>query len=79
METLIGFAVGYVVGTQQGKEWLRRMQESIEALRSSEDVRAALVTGASIAGSAVRQVLGSGAGAVASGAADALVASLKRR
>lgn len=79
METLIGFAVGYVVGTQQGKDGLRRVQESIEALRSSEDVRAALITGASIAGSAVRQVLGNGAGAIASGAADALVASLKRR
>lgn len=79
METLIGFAVGYVVGTQQGRDGLRRMQETIEAIRSSDEVRMAVITGASIAGSAVRQALGSGAGALASGAADAVIASFKRR
>ncbi len=55
------------------------MQETIEAIRSSDEVRMAVITGASIAGSAVRQVLGSGAGALASGAADAVIASIKRR
>ena len=79
METLIGFAVGYVVGTQQGRDGLRRMQESVEALRSSPEVRAALLTGASIAGNAVRQVLGTGAGAIASGAAEAMVAAARKK
>lgn len=79
METLIGFAVGYVVGTQHGRDGLRRMQESIEALRHSDEVRAALIAGASIAGSAVRQVLGSGAGAIASGAAEAVVTAMKKK
>jgi hypothetical protein len=79
METLIGFAVGYMVGTQQGRDGLRRVLESIETLRSSDDVRVALVAGASIAGNVVRQVLGAGAGAIATEAADALAASLKRR
>lgn len=79
METLIGFAVGYMVGTQHGRDGLRRVQESIDALRESPDVRAALLAGASIAGSAVRQVLGTGAGAIASGAAEAMVAAVKKR
>jgi hypothetical protein len=79
METLIGFAVGYVVGTQHGRDGLRRIQESIDAVWASDDVRTALVAGASIAGSAVRQALGTGAGAIASGAADALVGAIKKK
>lgn len=79
METLIGFAVGYVVGTQQGKDGLRRMRESIDALRASPEVKVALLAGAAIAGNAVRQVLGAGAGVVASGAAEAVVAAVRKR
>lgn len=79
METLIGFAVGFVVGTQQGKDGLRRTLESIDALRSSPEVRSAMLAGAAVAGNAVKQVLGSGAGALASGAADAVVTAIRKR
>jgi hypothetical protein len=72
METLIGFVAGYLVGTKQGRDGLAKARESIDAIRHSAEVRQMLLTGASVAGSAVRQVLGGGAGAVLTGAVEAL-------
>jgi hypothetical protein len=39
METLIGFAIGFMVGTRQGKEGVSRMRETLLAIRESPDVR----------------------------------------
>jgi hypothetical protein len=72
METLIGFAVGYVFGTRQGREGLANARRSWEAIRTSPEVRQMLAGGVAIAGSAFRQVLRGGAGAVLSGAVDAV-------
>ena len=71
METLIGFVVGFMVGTQQGRDGLARMRSSVDAIRNSPQTRQAVVTGIAIAGSAAKQVLGGGAGAVLTGAVDA--------
>lgn len=37
METLVGFAVGFFVGTREGKEGLAKLRASIEAIRDSAD------------------------------------------
>ena len=72
METLIGFVIGYVVGTRQGREGLQKAREALDAIRNSDEVRQMVVTGAAVAGGAVKQVLGGGAGAVLTGVVDAL-------
>lgn len=72
METLIGFAVGYLVGSQQGRDGLAKMRESVDAIRNSPEARKLALTAASVAGSAVKTVLSGGAGAVISGAVEAL-------
>jgi hypothetical protein len=72
METLIGFAVGYYVGTQQGRDGLKKARESWDAIRTSPEFHRLLRTGATIAGSAARQVLGSSAGAALTAAVEAV-------
>lgn len=72
METIIGFVVGYLVGTSQGRNGLAKARESIEAIRNSPETRRLIRTGAAIAGTATRQVLSGGAGAILSGALDSV-------
>jgi hypothetical protein len=62
METLVGFMVGYLVGTRQGRDGMRRTRESFDAIRTSPDVRQLVATGAAIAGSTAKQLLSGGAG-----------------
>lgn len=72
METLIGFAVGYLVGTRHGREGLEKARESLQAIRNSPETRRLVLTGVAVAGGAVRQVLGGGAGAALSAAMEAI-------
>jgi hypothetical protein len=58
METLIGFAVGYFVGAQQGRDGLRKVVDAADAIRNSPEARQAVLAGAAVAGSMVRRVLG---------------------
>ena len=60
METLIGFAVGYVVGTQQGRDGLVKLRESFDAIRTSPEVRELLTTGLTIASGTAKQVMAGG-------------------
>ncbi|MGQ0631354.1 MAG: hypothetical protein ACT4P1_09945 [Sporichthyaceae bacterium] len=39
METLVGFGVGFLVGTKEGKEGLAKIRESLAAIRSSAEVQ----------------------------------------
>jgi hypothetical protein len=39
METIIGFVAGYLVGTREGKAGLERLKTSVNAIRSSPEVR----------------------------------------
>lgn len=72
METLIGFAIGYLVGTRQGRKGLEKAYESLQAIRNSPEVRNLVLTGASVAGASVKQVLGGGAGAALTAAMEAV-------
>jgi hypothetical protein len=39
METIVGFLAGYLVGTREGKAGLERLKTSVNAIRSSPEVR----------------------------------------
>lgn len=39
METIIGFVAGYLVGAREGKAGLQRLKTSVNAIRSSPEVR----------------------------------------
>lgn len=72
METLIGFVIGYVVGTRQGRDGLAKARESVDAIRTSPEVRQLVATGASIAGGTLKQLLSGGAGPMLSGVVEAV-------
>ncbi|HEX3789620.1 MAG TPA: hypothetical protein VHW44_17275 [Pseudonocardiaceae bacterium] len=72
METLIGFVVGYLVGTRQGREGLQKVREAVEGIRNSPETRQLVLTGVAVGRSAVGQVLSGGAGALFSGAVEAI-------
>ena len=72
VETLIGFAIGYMVGTQQGRDGMKKSLEAFESIRQSPEVKQTVLVGVTVAGGAVRQVLGGGAGAALTGAVEAL-------
>jgi hypothetical protein len=45
MMALVGFAVGYVVGVQQGKEGMARLIQSWQQIQGSEEFAAAMESG----------------------------------
>ncbi len=56
METLVGFAVGFVVGTREGRQGLKRLQESWAAIRESADVKHLLGEAAAALGPIMRDL-----------------------
>jgi len=65
MLALVGFAVGYVVGAQSGKEGLQRLVASWQAIQKSEEFAALLDTSRQVLGGALRQAFETGTGVVA--------------
>jgi hypothetical protein len=55
METMIGFIAGYLAGAKDGPAGLARVRRSLEAIRSSPQLRRLTAEAAGIAGSIVRQ------------------------
>jgi hypothetical protein len=55
METIVGFAVGYLVGTRQGREGLERLRASVQSIKNSPEVRKLAAEAVAVAGTAVRQ------------------------
>jgi hypothetical protein len=39
METIIGFAAGYLTGTREGKEGIERLRNSLQAIARSPEAR----------------------------------------
>jgi hypothetical protein len=39
METIIGFIAGYLTGVSEGRDGLRRARKSLEAIRTSPELR----------------------------------------
>jgi hypothetical protein len=64
MMALVGFAVGYVVGVQQGKEGMERLVSSWKHIQGSEEFSAAIESGRTMLGGLLKQALTTGTGVV---------------
>jgi hypothetical protein len=64
MMALVGFAIGYVVGVQQGKEGMARLVSSWNQIQGSEEFAAAIATGREMAMGVLKQALSTGTGIV---------------
>jgi hypothetical protein len=60
METIIGFLAGYLVGTREGKAGLERLKTSVNAIRSSPEVRKMASDAMVLAEQVVRRAPGGG-------------------
>jgi hypothetical protein len=78
VETLIGFAVGYLVGTRQGRDGLAKLRETVLAISRSPEVHQLLRDGVAVAGGAARQVVTGGGGRLLSSTVDALSRNMPR-
>lgn len=70
METIIGFAAGYLVGSKEGKAGYERLKASVQAIAKSHETRKLAADAASLAGMLVRSASARGLGASASGVAE---------
>jgi hypothetical protein len=64
MMALVGFAVGYAVGAQQGREGLTKMIAAWQQIQASDEFAAAIETGKSLLSQTARSVLSMGTGEV---------------
>ena len=64
METVIGFIVGYLVGSREGKAGLERLRISANAIMQSPEVRRLAAEAMTVAESAARQVSSQGTGGI---------------
>ena len=64
MMTLVGFAVGYVIGVQQGREGMERLISSWRHIQSSDEFAAAIETGKTMAMGLLREAFDTGTGMV---------------
>lgn len=64
MMVLVGFAAGYVLGAQAGREGLARLLESWKTVQESEEFAALVETGRSLLTNALHSVVELGAGEV---------------
>jgi hypothetical protein len=55
METIIGFVAGFLVGTREGKAGLEKLKTSLNAIRSSPEVRKLAVDAVSMAEQVIRR------------------------
>lgn len=70
METIIGFAAGYLVGSKEGKAGYERLKASVQAIAKSQEARRLAADAASLAGMLLRQASSRGIGASASCVAE---------
>jgi hypothetical protein len=66
METVIGFVVGYLVGTSHGRAGLAKVRTSAEAIRTSPELRRLAGEATGIAGIVLRQATPKGVAGAAS-------------
>ena len=65
MLTLVGFAIGYVVGAQQGREGMNKLLSSWRAIQSSEEFAASLESARALLTNVAKQAFETGTGVVA--------------
>lgn len=64
MMALVGFAVGYAVGVQQGKEGMERLIASWKHIQGSEEFAAVVESGKMMAMTLLKQAFDTGTGMV---------------
>jgi len=73
METVIGFAVGYLTGTKVGKEGLERLRTSLRAIATSPEARRIAADAVALAGSLAGRGSARGAARTAGGLARLVI------
>jgi hypothetical protein len=73
METVIGFVIGYLAGSREGKAGLERLRESVNAIRRSPEVRRFAADAMNFAESAARQASSGGLGSIGGNVARTLL------
>ena len=56
METVVGFAVGFLLGTREGKKGLQKMRDALVAIRDSADIQHLVGEAAGALGPIMREV-----------------------
>jgi hypothetical protein len=73
VETVIGFIAGYLIGTSHGRAGLAKVRHSVEAIRTSPELRRLATDGAGIAGEVVKQATRRGVAGAATEIASKLI------
>ncbi len=60
METIIGFVAGYLTGVSEGREGMQRARKSLDAIRTSPEVRRMVADGVGLAQGLLGRVTKSG-------------------
>lgn len=60
METLIGFVVGYLVGSREGKEGMERLKTSVSSIIGSAEARRMLAEAVAVAEPIARRASSTG-------------------
>jgi hypothetical protein len=72
METIIGFAAGFLVGTREGRAGLARLRKSLRAIADSPQTRRLAADAITIGGSIARQASAKGASGTGSAVVNLL-------
>jgi hypothetical protein len=72
METIVGFVIGYLAGSREGRAGLDRLRESWRGIRNSPEARKLAAEAIGVAELAVRRAAGSGLTTTVNGMTDAL-------
>ena len=64
MLALVGFAVGYVVGAQSGRDGMTKLVGAWQQIQTSDEFAAAVETGKSLVAQTLRSALSVGTGEV---------------
>lgn len=77
MLALVGFAVGYVVGAQQGREGLAKLVNSFTEIQKSEEFAAMVETATGMVGQILQQAIATGTGLVSGEVKDVVSRRLR--
>jgi hypothetical protein len=72
METIVGFVIGYLAGSREGRAGLDRLRESWRGIRTSPEARKLAAEAMGVAELAVRRAAGSGLTSTVNGMTDVL-------
>jgi hypothetical protein len=78
METIIGFAAGYVIGTKAGRDGLERMRASVRAIARSPEARRLVTEAVTVTGAIAGRGSAQGAAKTATGVAKLVIRQITK-